>query len=108
MRWASSTTRNVRVLSLAVALLILSQAGELWSQPKQGPELPQPRVLILSPCGGQAGTAVEVQITGQDLDHPQGLLFDHPGFKAEPVGAPMVVKAEPTNKRGMQQPNATA
>jgi hypothetical protein len=62
-------------------------------QPPLGPGLPQPRLLIVSPAGGQAGTTVEVTCTGNDLDEPQKLLFNHPGIKAEPVAeAPKPVK----------------
>jgi len=67
--------------------------------------------LILSPSGGKAGTTVEVLVTGQDLESPQGLLFSHPGIKAELVDT-SVVKADPPKKgqpKGQPQtPTSTA
>ncbi|HKI32720.1 MAG TPA: PPC domain-containing protein [Gemmataceae bacterium] len=70
-----------------VAALFLSACLALPAAAQQplGPGLPQPRLLVVSPAGGQAGTAVEVTVTGNDLEQPQKLLFNHPGMKAEPV-----------------------
>jgi hypothetical protein len=107
MHWTCSTLRHPRVLTL-FGLVLLAQAGQLWSQPQQAPLLPQPRILILSPCGGKAGITVEVQVTGQDLDNAQGLLFSHPGIKAELAGPPMPAakgKSEPPRKGPNQPPN---
>jgi hypothetical protein len=73
------------VPALLVGLLSAGLASRAAAQPPPGPGLPQPRLLIVSPAGGQAGTAVEVTLTGNDLDGPQKLLFNHPGIKAEPV-----------------------
>jgi hypothetical protein len=57
------------------------------AQQQQGPGLPQPRLLAVSPAGGQAGTAVEVTLTGNDLEAPQKLLFSHPGIRSEAAAA---------------------
>ncbi|WP_020473819.1 PPC domain-containing protein [Zavarzinella formosa] len=46
-------------------------------------ELPSPRFDRLTPNGGGAGSTVEVQIQGQDLEETKQLLFDQPGLKAE-------------------------
>jgi hypothetical protein len=37
----------------------------------------------LTPLGGAAGSAVEVEIVGADIEEVKNLLFDHPGLKAE-------------------------
>ena len=52
------------------------------------PPLPQPRLQSVFPCGAKIGTTVEVAFTGTDLDEPEGLLFSHPGLKAEPIVPP--------------------
>src|SRR6478735_5872820 len=48
-------------------------------------ELPSPRLDRVSPIGASAGTSVEVEIQGADLEDVKSLRFDHPGFSAEPV-----------------------
>ena len=62
--------------------------------------MPQPRIAFVTPCGGKAGTSVEVTVAGLDLESPQGLLFSHPGIKAELVGVAPVAKAD-ASKRGL-------
>lgn len=46
-------------------------------------ELPSPRFDRLTPLGISAGSSVEVEIAGADIEDVKTLLFDHPGFKAE-------------------------
>src|SRR5947209_969516 len=48
-------------------------------------DLPSPRLDRLFPLGAAAGSSVEVEVSGADLDEPKALLFDHPGIKAEPL-----------------------
>ncbi|MBO0698057.1 MAG: PPC domain-containing protein [Zavarzinella sp.] len=48
-------------------------------------DLPSPRFDRIFPLGAAAGTSVEVEVSGADLDEPKALLFDHPGIKAEPL-----------------------
>lgn len=61
----------------------------------QAPEngLPQPRLSLLQPAGGQIGTTVEVLLVGTDLDAPTALLFSHPALKAELVPPPSAAAA---------------
>lgn len=47
--------------------------------------LPAPRLLTTMPMGGQAGTEVEVNIAGENLDEGEELLFSHPGITSVPV-----------------------
>jgi len=55
--------------------------------------LPLPRLLTMTPMGGQAPVAgesartVELAITGEEIDAATGLLFSHPGLSARPVTA---------------------
>ncbi|MCA9063066.1 MAG: serine protease [Planctomycetaceae bacterium] len=44
--------------------------------------LPLPRLLTTTPMGAQAGTDVEVTITGDDIDEAAELYFSHPGITA--------------------------
>jgi hypothetical protein len=48
-------------------------------------ELPSPRFDRLSPLGAAAGSTVEVQVQGNDIDDLQSLVFDHPGITAKPL-----------------------
>lgn len=63
-------------VSLAIALACCSATRA---------ELPVPRFDRLSPLGGAAGTSLEVQVQGNDLEDLRGLVFDHPGITAKPV-----------------------
>jgi hypothetical protein len=56
-----------------------------------------PRLLTVFPCGGKAGTEVEVTVSGSDLDEASDLYFSHPGLKAQRVPVP--------DKPGEFQPN---
>src|SRR5262245_20432383 len=45
-------------------------------------DLPSVRFDRLFPLGGAAGSTVEVEIVGADMEEVKALLFDHPGLKA--------------------------
>jgi hypothetical protein len=45
-------------------------------------ELPSPRFDRLTPLGGAAGSVVEVEAVGGDLEDATKLVFDHPGITA--------------------------
>ncbi len=47
--------------------------------------LPLPRLLSTMPMGAQAGTEVEVTITGEHVDDPEELVFSHAGIRAVPL-----------------------
>jgi hypothetical protein len=87
----------------ALALLAALLPGEAPAQQQQGPGLPVPRLLILTPPGARAGDQVEVTLTGQDVEAPEGLLFDHAGFKAEAVPVPPPDPKKPAQPRGQGQ-----
>ena len=67
---------SVATIVLGVAFLCLI------SNPSRA-ELPHIRLDRIFPLGGQAGSEVQLEITGRDLDDVKTLHFDHPGFKAE-------------------------
>jgi hypothetical protein len=47
--------------------------------------LPLPRLLTVMPMGGQAGTNVEVTITGENIEDVTELTFSTPKITAKPV-----------------------
>jgi hypothetical protein len=79
------------------ALLCIAPRAAAQQQP--GPGLPQPRLLVVSPAGGRAGTAVEVTLTGNDLHGPQKLLFSHPGIKSQSPESVSTTAARPDKPR---------
>lgn len=46
-------------------------------------ELPSIRFDRLQPLGASAGTSVEVEVKGRDIEEVKSLRFDHPGLQAE-------------------------
>src|SRR5262249_56813321 len=66
----------MRILSILVLLLFATVANA---------ELPSPRLDRITPLGAAAGSSVEVEIVGADLEEADRMLFDHPGIKAEHV-----------------------
>lgn len=81
---------------LSAAALGVLLALPALAQPPQN-VLPQPRVSSILPMGAKGGTAVELTVTGTDLDDPTGLLFSHPGITAEFIPPPEP-KPDPTKK----------
>src|SRR4051794_21651437 len=66
----------MRRTSLLALLVVISAARA---------DLPSPRFDRLSPLGAAAGTTVEVEVAGADLEDAAKLLFDHSGLTAEQV-----------------------
>jgi hypothetical protein len=76
-----STTRRLRhIFCFAIAGgIALVGAAPAMAQ------LPQARLFSIFPCGGKAGTTVELSLTTvTDLDEADRLLFNHPGITAVP------------------------
>ena len=46
-------------------------------------ELPSPRLDRISPLGAAAGSSVEIEVAGADLEDANTLLFDHSGITAQ-------------------------
>ncbi|MDA7881287.1 hypothetical protein N9A94_03195 [Akkermansiaceae bacterium] len=51
-------------------------------------QLPSPHLRSIHPCGAKVGTSIDVTIAGSELDDINGLLFSHPGIKAERIIVP--------------------
>jgi hypothetical protein len=90
-----------RRLGAALLLAAVTYLAPRAAAQQPGPGLPQPRLLAVSPAGGQAGTAVDVTLTGNDLEGPQKLLFSHPGIKAQPAESQPTKPVKPA--QGQQQ-----
>lgn len=67
-----------RIRLLLLLVVIASPSGAM----AQSVCLPAPRLLTTIPLGGQAGTTVDVTISGENLEEVDELLFSHPGIKA--------------------------
>jgi hypothetical protein len=67
------------VPSLFVQAILLA----LSSPPFSWADLPSIRFDRLNPIGGAAGSSVDVEIAGADIDDVRSLMFDHSGLRAE-------------------------
>jgi hypothetical protein len=76
-----------RTLSRAAALAGLVLGSAAVAQPPPN-AMPLPRITSAFPPGAQAGTSVEVTVSGTDLDDAAELLFSHPKITAEVVAPP--------------------
>jgi hypothetical protein len=83
--------------------MVLVAAIPAFSQPPQ-PGPPLPRLDAIMPLGAKAGTTVaELTITGGDLEDTEGLLFSHPGIKAEII-VPPEPKPDPKDPKKKDTP----
>jgi hypothetical protein len=102
--------RLVFGLAVSVACALAHIAVVTGQQPPP-PGLPTPRVAHCFPAGAKAGTTAEVTVSGFDFDDPTGLLFSHPGIKAEylppkePEPDPKKKEKAPPKKGGKRNPN---
>jgi hypothetical protein len=78
----------MRVAGMPALLAVLLLWSSAVAQQQQGPGIAVPRLLTVSPNGAKVGSAVEMVLTGTDLDDPTGLLFSHPNIKADMVNEP--------------------
>lgn len=69
------------MLSRILCLFLVATSATLAQQVT----LPLPRLLTLMPMGGQAGTNVEVTLTGDNLEEIKELSFSTPKITAKPV-----------------------
>ena len=74
--------KSKSILSIALAALVLCQGQSAVAQLVG---LPLPRLLTLMPMGGQAGTTVEVTLTGENIESVTEMLFSTPKITAVPV-----------------------
>src|ERR1700722_945396 len=61
----------MRLASILLLLLLVSAARA---------DLPSPRLDRLTPLGAAAGSSVEVDVAGADIEEASKLFFDHPGI----------------------------
>jgi hypothetical protein len=80
--------RRISTLIGVVSFAWLITAGSAVAQPPPDTQLPNPQLNVVTPCGGKAGTTVEVTFAGVDLEEPRALLFSHPSIKAEAIQPP--------------------
>ncbi|HEV3079377.1 MAG TPA: PPC domain-containing protein [Gemmataceae bacterium] len=100
---------RVRLLQVLATLLTCIMAERaLAQQPVPSSGLPAPRLFSLSPCGGKAGSSLEVTFTGQDIEAPEGLLFSQPGIKAEPIQPATPPPPPPDPKKPMPKQKKNA
>jgi hypothetical protein len=78
-----SRSATVHRTGLILALLLL-----LARCPRALAELPLARLTAIFPAGGQAGSTVELTLTGSDLDELARLHFARPGLSAKPKVSP--------------------
>lgn len=85
--------KQCRLGSILLALACLSREASVARAQQSG--LPVPRLLSVTPTSLAPGGSAEILLSGQDLDEPQGLLFSHPGIKAEMLPAPPAAGKKP-------------
>ncbi|MCA9084277.1 MAG: PPC domain-containing protein [Planctomycetaceae bacterium] len=69
-------------IAVAALICLVASASQLHAQSVC---LPAPRLLTITPMGGQVGTTVEVTIAGDNFEDVEELIFSHPGITAVPV-----------------------
>lgn len=90
MRWNPACLRARMAISAVVLVIlmgVLTSGPAVSQQKQQGSALPVPRIFIVTPSGGKAGSTLEVTVAGQDIDDPEELLFSQAGIRAEPIAA---------------------
>lgn len=85
------------ILAVLGPVVVLLSAHVAVAQVPNGNQWPAPTLTVLTPCGGKVGTTFEVGFGGLQLDQPKGLIFTHPGIKAEVV-VPPPPKEDPKKK----------
>lgn len=69
-------------------LALLAAAAGALGQQQPSATIPHPKLASVQPPGAKAGAALDVRITGTDLDQADRLLFSHPGISAQAAVAP--------------------
>jgi hypothetical protein len=93
--------------ALVAFLAGLVLTPNLRAQVVNGHQWPTPRLSVLTPTGGKAGTTFEVAFAGTEVEEPQGLLFSHPLIKGTPIIPPIPPvdpKAKDPKKTPVQPP----
>jgi hypothetical protein len=92
--------RRIRIIHAALLLL-----GWSFSFDKAlAQTAPQPQILYVMPPGGQAGTTVDISVTGQNISGAEGLHFNFPGVKVEGLGSGSNPEFDPKSKKQPKPP----
>ena len=83
-----------RSLNLALAISLVAWAFECVGF-AQSVCLPSPRLLTTFPMGAQAGTSVEIRVTGEFIEDAAELRFSNPR-----IHATQVLEADALNSSG--------
>lgn len=78
-------------LALALAPWVIALCGSISTQA----QLPVARLSTIFPAGGKAGTTVEVNVSGVDLDDAARIYFSEKGLSAKPKMAEGGLRSEP-------------
>src|SRR5438874_9719739 len=73
------TARMIRKAATLSVLIACAGQAVAWA------DLPSIRFDRLSPLGAAAGTTVEVEVAGAEVEGVDTLLLDHPGLSAKPI-----------------------
>ncbi|GAA5509537.1 hypothetical protein Rcae01_05037 [Novipirellula caenicola] len=74
-------SRRLRLtIAFVISLCVATNASDAFAQSVC---LPSPRLLTTMPMGGQAGSEVEVTLSGEAIDDASELVFSHPGITAK-------------------------
>jgi len=65
--------------ALSLSFILTGLAMEVQAQSVC---LPLPRLLSIQPMGGRVGSSVDVTISGENLENPGELIFEHPGIQS--------------------------
>lgn len=91
----------IRRLAFACAVIlgVVSSASAQLTLP---PSLPDARLAVVFPAGGQQGTTFDVTVSGDDLDEATQLHFDDPGITSiVKLGPPGLGQTGPQPVRGV-------
>jgi len=94
--------------SLAAAILCsLPLFASVTQAQMTAPTSSSPRISHIMPMGAQAGSTVEIRVSGQDLKDVEGLHFNFAGVKVEPAGTGTETST-PVGKKGKGPATALA
>jgi hypothetical protein len=92
------------------AIIFLTCVSGAHGQIVNGHQWPTPRLNVLTPTGGKAGTTFEVAFAGTEVEEPTALLFSHQGITSAPIIPPLPKpdpKAKPDPKKEPVRPPIT-
>jgi hypothetical protein len=98
---ARATFALAALLALAAGTIVAPDAA---AQNRLSSGLPSPRVLVLAPAGGKAGSTVEVLCAGTHIENVERIVFSHAGLKGELLSEPMVPVKGPKGKGPKMRP----